>query len=347
MKVLGLIASPTDPASRFRILQYFPYLEKLGIETDNWYTDPTQDSSPADWTKVIHKYTSINPWRTWDIIQNISRLPLLVSQFGYDMIWQSRLLLPYLFMAEKAIAKPLVFDIDDAIWLIPGTEKRVQRAVAEADEVFAGNAYLAEWCSQWNKKVSYIPGTVDLSRYFPVEKKDGPFTIGWIGTPSNFQYLQLIKEPLEQFLFKYSNTRFVIISNSKPEGFTFDSKKIVFKEWQEMSENEMINEFDVGIMPLQDDAWAKGKCGYKLLQYMACQIPVVASPVGVNIQLLQTGTGLAASASDEWFKAFETLFLDREMATNFGANGRRLIEREYSTATWAPIVAEKFKALQK
>jgi glycosyltransferase involved in cell wall biosynthesis len=346
MKVLGLIASPTDPSSRFRILQYFPYLKEKGIEPENWYSVPTKDSSPAEWTKELQKLTSINPWRTWDVVQNIARLPILINQFSYDIIWQSRLLLPYLFSGEKAISKPLVLDIDDAIWLLPGEEKRVERAVAEATEIFAGNDYLAQWCSKWNKKVSLIPTTVDTSLFFPKEKIDDRFTIGWIGTPSNFHYLELVRKPIQDFLFKYYNTRFVVVSNTKPELFAFDDKQVVFKEWRQDSENDLINGFDIGIMPLKDDDWAKGKCGFKLLQYMACQKPTIASPIGTNIKLLR-GNGLSANTSEEWFSAFEQLYRDKEAATTFGKNGRAFVEQQYSTSNWSSSIVEKFNALKK
>jgi glycosyltransferase involved in cell wall biosynthesis len=346
MKLLGLIASPTDPASRYRLLQYKPYLKSLDIELEARFFLPAKDSSPARWTHPIKKITGIGRWKTWNILQDVNRLPLLLQQFQYDVIWQSRMLLPYLLKADRAINKPVVFDIDDAVWLFEN-KGRLTKAIAASAEVFAGNEYLADWCSSYSHNVTLVPTTVDISRFFPLNNKDTVFTIGWIGTHSNFKYLELIKDAINQFLRKYDDARFVLISSTQPDFLKFDQDKVVFRQWDAATENDQINEFTTGIMPLADDDWTRGKCGFKLLQYMACSKPVIASPVGVNKKLLAASTGLMATTPAEWLSAFEELYQDRSLCRSLGQNGRRLVEREYNTSQWASNIADRFQSLKK
>lgn len=345
MNILGLIASPSDPASRFRILQYASFLKQHDVVMGSWYSSPTKDSSPAAWTKKVEACTSIDSWRTWNVLQNLDRLSILLRQFYFDAIWQSRMLLPYLFRADKIIQKPVVFDIDDAIW-ITESKTEVGRAIANAEKVFAGNEYLAEWCKQYSKNVVLIPTTIDTLKYFPTEKQNDVFTIGWIGTPSNFKYLQLAANAIKNFLREYKNARMMVVSSVAPGFFSFDGQQFVFKKWQPDLETEYINEFDIGIMPLTDDEWTRGKCGFKLLQYMACGKPVVASPVGANQKLLSAQTGLAANTETEWFQSFKELQHDKSQRFSFGNNGRKLIETEFNTGTWAKVIASELKSLK-
>lgn len=345
MNVLGLIASRRDPASRFRIIQYAPYLKQLDISLTHQYYIPTKDSSPAAWTKGFQRLTTINPWRTWNVLQNISRLPLLAQQYQYDIIWQSRMLLPYLIKADKLINKPVVFDLDDAIWVFENV-REIGRAIASAAEVFAGNEYLAQWAGKYNGKVTLVPTTVDVWHFIPKQQPSSPFTIGWIGTASNLNYLHLVKDTIVSFVSTYSDARFVVVSNAVPDFINFDNEKFIFKQWEAKKEVDWINEFTVGIMPLPDDEWTRGKCGAKLLQYMACAKPVIASPVGLNNSLLAHDVGVAARNESEWTWAFEKLYHEPETCKTLGCNGRALVEEAYSTEGWAPLIAERFRLLK-
>lgn len=344
MNVLGLIASPADPASRFRILQYGPYLNDLAIDVTPKYHIPTKDSNPAAWTKSLQKITGINPWRTWNILQNISRLPLLFQQFQHDLIWQSRMLLPYLFNGEKLIKKPVVFDLDDAVWVFEKVGPTA-KAIAAATELFAGNEYLADWAGRYNRNVTLVPTTVDTRRFQPAPSLHSPFTIGWIGTSSNLKYLHLATAAIKKFLATHGDARFVIVSDAAPDFIKFDGRKFIFKQWNADSEAADINSFSVGIMPLTDDEWTRGKCGAKLLQYMACGVPVVASPVGFNSGLLSHEVGFAASTEQDWAWAFEKVWAEPQAAAALGFNGRTLVERQYNTEAWAAIIAQRFQQL--
>ncbi len=345
MKVLGLISSLTDPSSRAGILQYKDYLEKENISLHPKYFSPYNYADPAPWMYRLNKITKINPWRFAWLQKTASRLPLLLQQHRYDLIWQNRLVLPQQSFYEKKFTKSVVFDFDDAIWLHDG-EKNVAEAIAKADMVFAGNDYLADFALKHNQHVTIIPSVIDTSKLFPVPEKLKPFTIGWIGSISNYRFLELVKPAITDFLTANKDSRFIIVSSEKKGPFEFDDKRILFRKWSAEKENELINEFSIGLMPLTDDDFTRGKCSYKMLQYMACGKPVVVSPVGMNNKILATDTvGLPAVKNEDWLNAFEILKNDFSFYKTCAEKGRGLVEREYSINKYCPVISNHFKKI--
>lgn len=345
MKVLGIISSLTDPSSRARILQYGSYLKKKEITVKPRWFSPHTYADPAPWAYRLNKITKINPWRFLSIHKTISRLPLLLQQYNYDLIWQNRLILPHQYFFEKKLIKPIVFDYDDAIWLGDG-EKQVTQAIAKSAIIFTGNDYLADFAIKYNKNTFVIPSVIDTEKLFPLPKKDDFFTIGWIGTVTNFKFLELVKPAILDFLSLHKDAKFIVVSSEKPSQFNFDNHKIIFKQWTIERENELINEFSIGLMPLADTDFTRGKCSYKMLQYMACGKPAVVSPVGTNNKILAEKTvGLAANERQEWFNAFTLLKSDQYFYTVCSENGRKLVESNYSVKKYYPIIAEHFTKL--
>ncbi len=339
MKILGLAASDYDPASRFRIMQYEKYLSTLGTDLKYSFPYPPKESAPSKW---VFK----NKW-LWYQCQLAGRVNLLVRQLFNDIIWQNRLLLSDHFSIEKFYCKKkLVADIDDAIWLTEG-RTQVNKFIASARLIFAGNEYLAEYCRNLNKKIVIVPSVIDTNIFQPLSKDDEDiFTIGWIGTESNFKYLEIIRDPVTIFLSKIKNSRLVIVSSKKPAFLNFDNKKIIFQKWSKQGENNIINTFDTGIMPLTEDEWTKGKCGYKLLQYMSCNKAFIASPVGVNKSIINnSGAGIAAHNQKDWLDAFNRLYYDHSMRITLSEKGRPFVEKNYSCTAWAPKINEYFKQL--
>jgi glycosyltransferase involved in cell wall biosynthesis len=271
-------------------------------------------------------------------------LPL---QYFYDIIWQNRLLLYDHFSIEKYIKKPFVFDMDDAIWLTEG-EKQVRLAIEKSSLVFAGNEYLAEYCHRINSNTAIIPTTIDTDVFKPVTQLNRSFNIGWIGTKSNFDYLELIKKPVLEFLQKTKDTKLIIVSSDRPGTFHFDDERIIFKQWSSEKENELINEFSIGLMPLPDNSWTKGKCSFKMLQYMACGVPAIVSPVGHNNQILeQSKTGIAAAHEQDWLNAMNDLKNDPDFYSHHAVRGRPFVEEKYSVHKWSVIINDHFKDLCK
>lgn len=345
LSILGLITEKNDPSSRARILQYLPALEKENINVTARGYSPHNNTDPAPWMFRTGKITGINPWRFLWLFKNISRFPLLYQQNKYDLIWQNRMIITHHSWYEKKIHVPRVFDFDDAIWLHDG-EKNVQEAISAAAQVFAGNEYLAGYASRYSGNVRIIPSVIDTSVIFPLKKKEGPFTIGWIGSASNMHYLELAKPAIIQFLQQHQDARFIIVSSSPGDLFQYDDQQILFRSWSAENENELINLFSVGLMPLPDTPYTRGKCSFKMLQYMACGIPVLVSPVGNNEPVLRnSNAGLAAVDANSWLKGLQTLKDDHDFYSQSARNGPPFIENHYSVKKYAPVIAACFREI--
>jgi len=156
----------------------------------------------------------------------------------------------------------------------------------------------------------------------------------------------MVKPAILDFLSQYKDSRFMLVSSEKTDQFDFDNERIVFKQWSIENENELINEFSIGLMPLADTDFTRGKCSYKMLQYMACGKPVVVSPIGTNNKILAEDTvGLAAMKKEDWFNAFASLKNDQAFYTTCSENGRKLVEKNYSVKKYYPVVAAHFNKL--
>lgn len=346
MKVLGIISGKSEPASRFRIAQYAPYFTALQSTLKLYVPHPLKDADPPQWAKMMSSVTTINKWRIWNTAKLFSRTPLLMEQYKHDIIWQNRLLINTYFHIENYYKKPLAFDIDDAIWLLEG-KKPVEKAFAKAAVVLAGNAYLADYAKTINPNTHIIPTAVDTTQLFKLPECEQPFNIGWIGTYHNFRYLEMIKAPLLEFLQKNNDASLTIVSSHPPGFLNFDGNRIIFKQWSRESENELINSFSVGIMPLADEEWVKGKCSCKMLQYLACGVPAVVSPYGQNgIILQEKNTGLPAITNAEWVNALQQLKDDKAMRGELGANGIQLVNEKYSCEVNAKKLNDIFKTIQ-
>jgi glycosyltransferase involved in cell wall biosynthesis len=239
-------------------------------------------------------------------------------------------------------------DYDDAIFHryglhANGVVRRLLRTkiasiMRGATTVVAGNAYLADVAvASGASAVEIIPTVVDLRKY-PVqpERESDEFVIGWIGSPSTVQYLSEIAAPLAD-VCRLGKTRFITVGG-RPAPMT--DVPLEVREWSEEGEFADMMEFNAGVMPLPDSPWERGKCGHKLVKYMACGRAVVASPVGVNVEMVEPGVnGFLASGDRAWSDALRALRADPRARAAMGAAGRRLVEDHYSLAVTAPRLA--------
>lgn len=331
MRILGIISGRNDPASRFRIAQYAPYFASTRNMLNIYCPTPLKyDDIPPGWAKKTGKIIRVSEFRIWNTVKLMNRLPILFRQFNADIIWQNRLLLNTYFSIEKYYKRPLAFDIDDAIWLNEG-ENAVKNALKKATLVITGNEYLASYARKINNNTYVVPTSVDTNQLFPLPGIKNRFTIGWIGTPSNFRYLESVKKPVQNFLAKNEDAQLVIVSSAQPGFLNFDNKRIIFRKWSLEKENEYINSFSAGLMPLFEEEWAKGKCSCKMLQYLACGVPVIASPVGQNdIILKEQRVGLAATDQSDWESALHLMKTDSAMMKEMSTNGVNLVTSKYS-----------------
>jgi glycosyltransferase involved in cell wall biosynthesis len=336
MKILCLTRYESlGASSRYRFYQYIPYLKGQGHQISiapllsNSYIRSIYGSQRLDALKIAVSY--------------LRRFMLLIQVWKYDVIWMEKEAFPWLpswFERLCFLTKaPVVIDFDDAIFhrydqhrrgLIKwALGKKIDVVMRHADVVVAGNSYLANRALQsGSKKIFILPTVVDLNKYPRLVKKSQKrFRIGWIGSPSTTSYLSQL-ESVFQAICKDDDVEIVLIGAGKIE---MRSVPLEIRPWREESESQELASFDVGIMPLPDNPWERGKCGLKLIQYMACSIPVVASPVGVNRDIVINGeNGFLASNNEEWLQGLSTLKANGELRQTMGANGRRIVEERYS-----------------
>lgn len=336
-------------SSRIRSYQYLPYLRDYGIAVTR---------APLLSEDYLHRlYTGKSPQLTSILAAYSRRIVALMKCWQYDLFWIEYELFPWLpgivEMLATAWGVPYLVDYDDAIFhrydrhpsrlirmLFGGKIDGVMRRAAM---VIVGNEYLHDRAvAAGAKQVEILPTSIDLTRYSPCESASRDlFTIGWIGSPATTHYLEQVREVFAQFCSK-QQARVVLVGASDPG---WNDIPYECQRWSEASEVGEINRFDVGIMPLDDTPWERGKCGYKLIQYMACGKPVVASPVGVNTRIVEHGcNGYLASTAQDWLQALTTLKTDIALRRRLGAAGRAKVEREFSVQANAPRLAALLRA---
>lgn len=335
-------------SSRLRSHQYLPYLSQAGFDVT---------VAPLFGDSYVRGLYSGNISRLAVLKSYFSRLRFILKARQFDLVWLEYEMLPWLpSWIELALFPkniPLVVDYDDAIFHRYDQHRlrlvrtlygqKIGTLMRRADIVIAGNDYLAEHAKQAGaKRVELLPTVVDASRYAVIEKEDAsPVTIGWIGQPSTAKYLGQLAPVLKKMIIKHS-VRVVAIG---PKQTQFQQFPIDVKSWTEETEGDDISQFDIGIMPLSDDLWEKGKCGYKLIQYMACGKPVVATPVGVNNLIVRQGVnGFLAKTEAEWCDAIDVLCQDAALRKRMGDKGRIIMEQNYSLQVAAPRLAELLRS---
>ena len=342
MKVLLLSRyGPLGASSRVRSYQYLPYLKAHGIDITVSALLGGDYLRKFYSGRVNHLTARIGPY--------FRRLIELLKARKFDLLWIEKELFPWFpSWGEMLIARlgiPYVVDYDDAIFHNYDTHSnilirkllgnKIDAVMRNAALVSAGNEYLMARAKKAGaRRVEYLPTVVDLERYSVRDNAENSvFTIGWIGTPHTVKYLEMIRPVLSEW-DKKDNSRLVIIG---ADSFRLDNMRVEHHPWSQDSEVSKIQTFDVGIMPLPDNLWERGKCGYKLIQYMECGKPVIASPVGVNSKIVEHGVnGFLASNIQEWVEALSTLQDNKYLREDMGKAGRNLIEREYSLQVTAP-----------
>jgi glycosyltransferase involved in cell wall biosynthesis len=350
MKVLALSPVPFEGAGcRYRVAQYIPYLAEQGIDLT---VAPFYDS---EFFSLVYRPGQYLRKARLFLRQTLGRVRTLLRHARYDLVLVYREALPVGPPAVEALLDvlkvPLVFDFDDAVFL-PNTSEANRRIAAlkypqktsaiirRSAEVIAGNEYLADYARRFNASVHVIPTAIDVTRFVPraTPRPPGtPLVVGWIGTPTTVRYLSPL-EPILRELSMSHALRFRIAGATSD--VRIDGVEIDNVPWSLETEVDLFNGCDIGVYPLPDDEWARGKCGFKAIQFMSCAVPVVASPVGVNREIIQDGVnGFLAGTADEWRTKLGALLGDAALRHRIGAAGRVTIEERYSLQVNAPRVA--------
>lgn len=352
MKVLVLARyGDLGASSRLRTTQYLPYFAAAGIDVAR--------HSLLDDEYVSELYAGRLSVRA-TIRGYFERLRWLRRTHEFDAVFVEKESLPWLPAAielDYFRNVPLWLDYDDAIFhrydqhssfvvrRILG--EKIDALMRRADLVTVGNGYLGERAARAGSAwVERIPTVVDLERYprEPRVRKPGPIVIGWIGSPSTAGYLKIVGPVLEELRRRHA-IRCVAIGARLDQvaGMPFECVA-----WHEDTEFESLRQLDIGIMPLPDTPWERGKCGYKLIQYMACGLPVVASPVGVNVEIVRDGeNGFLASTEQQWLQSLEQLVVDGARRETLGRVGRQRVDEEYCVQVQAPRMIQLLQRLVK
>lgn len=357
MRVLAVVPSvyDTSPGQRFRIEQWEPILAARGVEIT--YAPFENDELRA----VLYKGGAVLK-KAAAVTRNMKRRGRELADVGsYDLVYifrEAALLGPPWF--ERKIAKsgvPAVFDFDDAVFVsykspsngylsylkFPAKTAEICRL---STHVMAGNEYLADYARKQNPNVTIIPTTIDTDKYQFIEKAVEPstVTIGWSGSFSTIQHLDTIRDALEE-LAKTENYKLRVIGTPSYKISGVDTEAM---QWRSETELADLREIDIGLMPLPDEDWTRGKCGLKALQYMALGIPTICSPVGVNSTIIKDGTnGFLADGREEWIEKLKQLMHSPELRQKLGRAGRETVEREYSAKAIAPKVLDVFRTATK
>ena len=343
MRVLALTRyERLGSSSRVRFYQYFPYLREQGVTISNkpFFTD----------TYIQHLYAGRSV-SLKDLLQAfIKRLGALTQSSAFDLLWVEKELLPMFPAGFEALFRsskiPYVVDYDDAVFhrydMNPNPiirtflRHKIDHVMRAASLVIVGNEYLAARAkSAGAQNVAILPSVVDVSQYVPRREVTGPvYSIGWIGSPVTVPNLELIHDAMNM-LYREMDFRIVLMGAGTANPFPNISTTSV--SWSEESELTIGQKFDVGVMPLIDGPFERGKCGYKLVQYMAGAIPIIASPVGVNRQIVEPDiNGYLAGSTAEWLMALRKLTTNGQKNVEMGLAGRQKAEQMYNLQVTAP-----------
>lgn len=342
ISVLGLaLYGPLAASTRYRLGQYVPGLAEHGIDLQvrsllgDEYLRRRFGSGALPWAAIA--------WAGWERLGDLKERRYDLAMLHCELFplmpgWLERMLLG---------ARPYIYDFDDAFYLKyrrgalgtlrPVVGQKFDAVMQNAAAITAGNRTLQEYAHALNPVVTRLPTVVDTDRYSPVPHRRGStFTVGWIGSPSTAPYLTELIGPLTR-IGREGPVRLVVIGGKAP---SIPDVVVDGVSWSEATQVSLINSFDVGVMPLPDDDWARGKCAFKLIQYMACGIPVIGSSVGANTEVVGTNCGFLAVSESDWTAAFRHLRDNPRLSDEMGQAGRERVIKHYSLQRNLPILAE-------
>jgi glycosyltransferase involved in cell wall biosynthesis len=343
-----------SPSQRYRLEQFIPWFEEQGFEVHyrpllNATDDPifyARGNYGGKFMIVLRAFLrrcrDLLQIRPTDIVV-LHREAFMLRGTFFEWMLRRR-------------TRHLVFDFDDAIWLLDVSEHnrslswlkgpaKTGRIIAMCDRVIAGNDYLAAYARRHNTRVSVIPTVIDTARYVPVvHRPKEQVTIGWTGSTTSVAFLQGAAPMLRALHERFgSRLRFVFISDREVRIPGVPAENV---RWNSADEVAQLAQFDIGIMPMHDDPWSRGKCGFKGLQYMGAGIPPVMSPVGVNCSIVQDGVnGFLANTTEEWVDKIGRLVDDAALRAQLGAAARFTVEEKWSVKAWREGYVRLFNEL--
>ncbi|WP_417069646.1 glycosyltransferase [Niveibacterium terrae] len=330
LKLRAFTQGSSVPSARFRVRQYLPQLEAAGIALSE----------------------SAARFGSYPRTRGLGRLPWLAATLAErslaalkgneaDLVLFQREMVSTLYAPERLCRVPAVLDVDDAIWL---TQRRgaVDKLAARCRLVLCGNAYIAEHFSAL-APVTVLPTGVDTGRWTPGESEARPVIV-WSGSAGGLPYLYELEDALSAVFEAVPEARLRVVCNAPPRFAKLAADKLEFVPWSAEGEVAAVRGGCVGVMPMPDTPWTRGKCSFKMLTYLACAVPAVASPWGMNAEVIAGGGALAAATPAAWAEALVTLLRDRDRARALGRTGRVQVEAKYAAALIGRQLAEGLRS---
>jgi len=351
-RLLFLTTHPRKIAStRYRVLAYFPFLEREGYRVDFHPFFPSENLA------VLYRSHGWMAKLALVARGTIGRSRRL-QPGAYNLIFIHRELFPlglsFFLRRLRRLQSRVVYDYDDAMFL-PQRQGRgllallenpasVSKLIRLSDRVIAGNPHLAEYATHLNPRVAMIPTPIDTAKFFPRPDPhhERACTIGWIGSPSTAKYLLRLRRVFERLSQSHA-FRVKVVGAGRP--MAFGTVPVVNLPWELDREAEEFRSCDIGVYPLWDDEWCRGKSGFKAIQFMASGVPVIASPVGINSEIIQDRVnGFLAASEEEWIAKLAGLIEDPTLRQKIGLAGRKTVEDRYSLEQAAVRFLEVIRA---
>lgn len=319
-KIFFILKNENEASSRFRVFSYLPYL-KDDFDITIFYSEYKNNSV----AKFIRS-----------LVKRFRFLSLLLQVKHYDLIFMQRPMSSdknkstnFEYLMSK-LNPNIIFDFDDALFI--QNETKIKALIKLSKTIICGNEYLAEFSLKHNKNTFIVPTTTDTTKFVPLTDNHSDFiTVGWTGTSGNYEnFTPELLETLKKLLLNCPSMRLLFICDKKPpQSFDF---KYDFIYWNSTSEIEDLQKIDIGLMPLKETPWTRGKCGFKLIQYGSIGIASVGSNVGVNSKIiLDKKSGYLIDNESQWFDKIKILIEDKKLRYSMGATARKHIEDNYST----------------
>jgi glycosyltransferase involved in cell wall biosynthesis len=343
--VLFLTSGRRAPSSRFRVLQYVDLLRADGWTATVAPCRPDKFASHHEWPGGFIADGALT------VAKVASRLFSALKASTHEIVYLERELIPYVCPEPEQFVRllnpTLIFDFDDAIYLnYPAENNPIPTVLQMAEAVIAGNEILGTWAIRHTDRVWVLPTPVDTDRYAMREVEGDGTLLVWTGSSSNLKYLEAIGPALAATRKRHPGVVLRVVCDRRPA--TDLGVPVEFVKWSEDVEVESVRTADIGLMPLDNDEWCLGKCGYKLLQYMSCGLASVASPWGIVSDMLDAGRcGLPAQDLEEWVENLDLLIRDAELRRSIGASARDHAERIYSRHVLYPRWREVLESVRE
>lgn len=346
MRLLFLPGSATSPSGRFRLIQFASHLRDAGHDLTIRVIKPDRMATSSHRSPVVRRLRS-----QWAVVEHVANaLVALRDAAEFDIIMMNRDLIPEtrITFLEPMLARRnprLIFDFDDAIH-IGARAGKLAKILPHFAHLTPGNSYLAEYARAQNPNVTILPTVVDTDAYFVApERTPGPIRIGWSGSSYSARYGLPILQPILTRLANDHDFEFIAISNSDPQ-LNWAGVKTRYIPWTDATEVEGLQTIDIGLMPLNDEPFERGKCGLKAIQYMAVGVPAIVSPVGVNREIVIHGeNGYHCTHDDQWIDTLSMLLKDQGLRARLGRQARARVEGHYSIRSLLPRMTQVFQTV--